>query len=130
MMMQNLRTAGPMNHRERTRLLFAPYTPPALKRGGPILLPGGDCDVVITGWTDAPISWPRCRALDTHGGGSGVLVDEQLARAIRNESAVAIGYWWGVGVKTLAWWRKTLGVGRADPIGSWRLIQAAAEAGA
>jgi hypothetical protein len=68
--------------------------------------------VVITSWSDGRISWPRCRLLDTHGGGSGLLVDEELARAVRCESSLAIQYWWGVKVVTVWQWRKALGVGR------------------
>jgi hypothetical protein len=30
-------------------------------------------------------------------GGSGILLDDELARAVRCESALAIRYWWGVG---------------------------------
>src|SRR5262245_50244449 len=42
------------------------------------------------------IPWPRCRALDQRGGcGSGLLVDEELARAVRSESTAAEMYWWG-----------------------------------
>src|SRR5207244_9826616 len=105
-----------MTKRERRRLLFGPYTPPALRRGDRATCLARDGDVVVTGWSDARISWPRCRALGTHGGGSGLLVDAELARAIRSESAVAISYWWGVGHATVAWLRRALGVGRADPL--------------
>src|SRR5262245_41954809 len=44
-----------------------------------------DGTVVITSWSAARSAWPRCRLLDTHGGGSGLLVDEELARAVRTE---------------------------------------------
>ena len=59
-----------------------------------------------------------------------MLVDEELARAIRHESAAAIRHWWGVGVGVVWRWRKALGVGRMDNEGSARLIQAVAERGA
>jgi hypothetical protein len=32
--------------------------------------------MVVTSWTAARIPWPRCRALDSHGGSSGILPDE------------------------------------------------------
>ena len=54
-----------------------------------------DCDVVIRGWSDGRISWPRCRRLGARGGGLGLLVDEELARAVRLESSLAIQYWGG-----------------------------------
>jgi hypothetical protein len=89
-----------------------------------------DCDVVITSWTDARISWPRCRALDSPSPGSGLLVEGELVRAIRSESAVAIKYWWGVSTHTVWQWRKAFGVGAREPEGSRRLYQMVAEAGA
>jgi hypothetical protein len=117
-----------MNDRERRRLLFGPYKPPPFRRGDRAFCLARDCDVVVTSWTDARISWPRCRALGTRGG-SGILVDDVLAFAVRHESALAIRFWWGVNVATMAWWRRALAVGRADPEGSRRLIQAASRAG-
>src|SRR5437667_312818 len=96
----------------RVQLLFAPYQPPPLKRSDRAFCQYRDCLVVVTSWTDAPIPWPRCRALDSHGGGSGPLVDDELARAIQSESATAIRYWWGVNVNTVARWRRLFGLGR------------------
>jgi hypothetical protein len=81
-----------VKHSERVELLFGPYTPPPLKRGDRSSCLFRHCQVVGTGWTDARIPWPRCRSLDSAGGGSGLLVDEELARAVRRESAVAIMY--------------------------------------
>src|SRR5262249_22534224 len=72
------------------RLLHGPYTPPPLRRGDKATCLFRDGDVVITGWSDGPIPWPRCRRPGTHGGGSGLLVDEELARAVRLESSLAI----------------------------------------
>src|SRR5262249_37800998 len=48
-----------------------------------------DADVTVTSWTAAPIPWPRCCRPGTHGGGSGLLVTEELARAVRTEPAIA-----------------------------------------
>jgi hypothetical protein len=48
-----------MNH--RPTLLFTPYRPPALKRGDRATCLFRDCDVIVTGWSDGPICWPRCR---------------------------------------------------------------------
>jgi hypothetical protein len=58
----------------RVKLLYHPYTPPALRRGDRATCLVGDCDVVITSWTDARISWPRCRAVESRGRGSGRLL--------------------------------------------------------
>src|SRR5262249_38724674 len=120
----------PMRHADRVKLLHGPYTPPPLHKGDRTTCLFRDGTVVITSWSDARISWPRCRLLDTHGGGSGLLVDEELARAVRSESVLAIQHWWGVNSVSVWRWRKALGVeGRAGTEGSQRLIQAAAEAG-
>jgi hypothetical protein len=119
-----------MTDRERVRLLFGPYQAPPVKRGERALCLFRDALVVVTSWTDAPIPWPRCRALDSPGGGSGLLVDEELMRAVRHESAAALRWWWRASETAVYHWRKALGIGRADTEGSRRLIRAAAEAGA
>src|SRR5262249_7608542 len=54
--------------------------------------------------------WPRCRRPGTHGGGSGLLVDDELARAVRLESSLAIQHWWGVSVTVVWRCRTALGV--------------------
>jgi len=110
-------------------LLFGPYQAPDLGVGDRALCLFRDCQVTITSWTAAPIPWPRCRAEGTHGGGSGLLLNEELARAVRHESAAAIMHYWGVTAGVVWRWRKALGVGRADTEGSRWLIQAASAAG-
>ena len=119
-----------MTNRDRLRLLFGPYKAPPLKPGDRTTCLYRDTSVIITSWTDAPIPWPRCRAFDSPGGGSGLLVDEELARAVRHESATAVMHWWGASQRAVWAWRKALGVGRIDSAGSRRLIQVAAEQGA
>jgi hypothetical protein len=115
---------------ENARLLFGPYTPPPLRKGDRTRCLYRDADVVITSWSDGRISWPRCRALG-HRGGSGLLIDDELARAVRSESAAAVMFWWGVSCNAVWLWRKALGVeGRDGTEGSRRLIRAAAEKGA
>jgi hypothetical protein len=59
-----------------------------------------------------------------------LLVNEDLARAIRQESAAAIMYWWGVSEFVVWKWRKALGVSRTDNEGTRRLIRTSAVAGA
>src|SRR5262249_10796644 len=73
------------------RLHAGPYTPPSLRRGDRATCLFRDADVVITSWTSAPIPWPRCCRADPPGGGSGLLVTEELARAVRTGSAFAAG---------------------------------------
>src|SRR5262245_55177485 len=119
-----------MTDRDRRKLLYGPYRAPALRTGDRAFCLARDCDVIITGWTDARIPWPRCRSRSRPRGGHGILVDETLAWAIRHESGVAIKYWWRVSTTTLHWWRKVLGIGRMDSEGSRRLIEAAYRKGA
>jgi hypothetical protein len=114
---------------QKYRLLFAPYRPPALRRGDRANCLLRDCQVVITSWSDGRISWPRCLAIGIRGG-IGLLVDEELARAVRNEAAEAVKFWWGASRRTVSRWRKALAVSRNSSEGSRRLIQAAAEKGA
>jgi hypothetical protein len=118
-----------MRSSDRTRLLFGPYRPPRLRRGDRATCLFKDCDVAVTGWTDARISWPRCLPVGTKGHPS-LLVDEELARAVRNESAAALQHWWGVSDSVATRWRKALGVGRVNCPGSRRLIRDASEQGA
>ena len=93
-----------------------------VKRGDRAVCLVRDCDVVITSWTDARISWPRCLPVGRKGHPS-LLVDDELARAIRTESGAAIHFWWGVSVGVVWRWRKALGVGLMDSDGTRRLIR-------
>jgi hypothetical protein len=116
-----------MTDREKVKLLFGPYRRPKLKPGDKAMCLYRDAEIVVTRWTAARTPWPRGYIAGTRGAGNGLLVNEELARAIQHESATAVGYWWGVCGKTVNKWRKALGVGRMDTEGSRRLIRAAAE---
>jgi transposase-like protein len=73
---------------------------------------------VVTSWSDAPVPWPRVRGLESRGG-SGLLVNEELARAIKTESAAALAYWFGVSANVAWKWRQAFGVsGTATTPGS------------
>jgi len=48
------------------------------------------------------------------------LLDDELARAVRHESATAIMAWWGVTVAVVWRWRKVLGVTFINNEGSRR----------
>jgi hypothetical protein len=114
-----------MTARERTKLLFGPYQVPRLKRGDQAVCLYRDTDVVILGMSSGCIPWPRCRPVGGHGTGHGLLIDEELARAIRNEAAAAVAYWWGVTTVTVTNWRRALGVTRTGNPGTHRLIRSA-----
>jgi hypothetical protein len=119
-----------MRQSERVELLGGPYRAPALRVGARATCLYRDCMVIITSWTDARISWPRCRPVDVARSHPTLLVDDELARAIRTESAAALRYWWGVGVKQVWRWRQCYSIGRTRTPGSARLVQAAAQLGA
>jgi hypothetical protein len=110
-------------------LLFGPYSAPSCKRGDEAISLNRDGPVVITAWTDAPISWPRCRQIGQRGG-SGLLVTEELVRAIRSEASAAIQYWWGINSETVWRWRKLFGVTQWGTPGSKRLQLRSSQAGA
>jgi hypothetical protein len=57
-------------------------------------------------------------------------VDEELARAVRHESAAALRHWFGVSRYTAWSWRKAFGVGKWGAEGSRRLHRLASAAGA
>lgn len=95
--------------------------PPALI-GGPYKLPRNahigvvhECEVrgelIVTGFTDAPIPWIKGRPREGLGPPS-LVVRGDLARAIRAESVAAVAWWWGVSRYTVSDWRRALGVGR------------------
>jgi len=104
---------------DRCQLLDAPYKAPTSKRGDRATCLFRDRDVVTTSWTDARISWPLCRGRNR--GKPGILVDDELLRAIRTESAIALKYWFGVSTTTVWSWRKAFGIRQWGTEGSRRL---------
>jgi hypothetical protein len=112
------------------QLLFGPYQAPPLNHGARTLCLYRDAPGVVTTWSDARIPWPRCHLAEGRARGHGLLVDDELARAVRQESAAAVRFWWGVSVGVVWRWRRALGVTRTNNEGSRRRMRAAAEAGA
>jgi hypothetical protein len=106
-------------HAGKRPLLHGTYTPPALRPGDRTTCLYRDAEVVITSWTDAPIAWPRCRRVGARGG-PGLLVSEELLRATRTESPVALTHSFGVSLRTVWNWRKVFGLTRWGPLGSRR----------
>src|SRR5262245_16178174 len=56
-----------MSRADRHKLHFGPYRTPPLKRGDRAHCHFRDCPVIVTGWSDARIPWPRCRGGETTG---------------------------------------------------------------
>jgi len=50
-----------MTPAQRVKLLFGPYQAPALRVGDRDVCLYKDSQVVVTSWSDARISWPRCK---------------------------------------------------------------------
>ncbi len=119
-----------MNPHDRVALLHGPYRAPALGKGDRAFCLFRDCEVVVTSWTDAPISWPRCRSVDHRRSAPSLLVDEELVRAVRSESAAAVVHWWRVSAFVVWRWRRAFAVTKTNNRGSNRLVRAAAADGA
>ena len=114
---------------DRVKLLSGPYLVRPYQPGARVRCLFRRCQVAVTSWTEAPLSWPTGLPVSGRGHPS-LIVTEELRRAIRTESAAALMHWWGVSAGVVWRWRKAFAVGRAGTEGSERLIQAAAERGA
>ena len=110
--------------------LIGSYSAPAVKRGDRVTCLYRDRDCTVTTLSDAPLPWPRVQPCDQRGG-CGLWVNDELATAIRTESAAALRYWFGVSSGVVWKWRKSFGVGgHATTQGSKKAIRAAAKKGA
>jgi hypothetical protein len=98
-----------MNDLDRFKLLFGPYRTPRFRYGERVL-----CDVrglvAVCGLSDASIPWLVCRGIGKSSGRTSLVVFDDLAIAIRRESAQAVAHHWGVSVVTVSKWRRLLDV--------------------
>jgi hypothetical protein len=113
----------------KVRLLFAPYHLRPVRIGERVWCQYRERLVQVHGMSDARTPWLLCRPIEGKGR-PGILVEDELARAIRCESQLALMYWWGASESVAHAWRKALGVDRGDNPGSIRLQRMNAEAGA
>jgi hypothetical protein len=67
--------------------------------------------VELCGLSTGRIPWPLGRPVGRRNGRAALVLCGALAEAVRRESALAVGFWWGVGSDTVWKWRKALGVG-------------------
>jgi hypothetical protein len=112
------------------RDLIGQYTPPDVRRGDRVFCKFRLAWCRVTSWSDAPVSWPRVQQIGIRGG-SGLLVNAELRRAIRTESAEAIMHHFGV-KSTAVWrWRTWAGAGgHTGTKGTRRAMRAVALKGA
>ena len=105
---------------EPPALIAGPYAPPRVPPSGHLRC-AVQGPVPVDGWTDAPIPWPY-RAQP--GGKRSLIVCDDLARALRTESAQAVAHWWGVSRWSVGRWRRALGVGWWTPgtLARWRAL--------
>src|SRR5215204_4098243 len=102
--------------------LLGTYRTPKVRVGRVLTCGAQDCDVVVTGYSDARIPWPRGRVKRRHarggarpaGGAGGLVVCGALAEAVRRESNQAVAHWFGVNPNTVSVWRKALAVRRTN----------------
>jgi transposase-like protein len=110
--------------------LIKHYTSPKVRKGEVVSCLYRDKDCRVTSWSNARISWPRVQPVGQRGG-SGLWVNETLARAIRTESAVALRYWFGINPTSVWKWRREFGVaGHSTTPGTSKAIRGAALKGA
>jgi hypothetical protein len=100
----------PRTDPDKVKLLHGPDRTPRLRRGDRATCLYRDKDVIITGLSAGRITWPLCKPVGR--GHPGLLVEEELARAIRCESSLAVQHWWGASPRVVWCWRQALGVPR------------------
>jgi hypothetical protein len=106
----------------RAILIGGPYHPPHVSEGEVVtcLIRG---EMEVCGWSDAPLKWPIGRRQGTQYPGRQI-VTEELARAIRTESNLAVCHWWGLSHTTVSLWRRKLNAEKITD-GTFELIKAA-----
>ena len=101
--------------------LLGRYDPPDVRPGDRVYCRYRKAWCRVTGWSAGPLRWPRGRI--GKRGRPRLVVNATLVRAIRTESAAALGYWLGLSVNPVTQLRRAFGVsGRLDTLGS-RLLR-------
>lgn len=101
------------------RKLLGTYRTPACKIGERVTcLARGDVDVIKL--SAGRIQWPI--AVRPGIGGRSLVLNWDLAEAVRRETNRAVCYWWGVTPQTVSKWRKALGVKNTEATTRWRTM--------
>jgi hypothetical protein len=108
---------------ERFKLLYGPYTAPKCRSGDTLTCEYRRREMKVRGMSDAPIRWPSLR----RGRSDSLIVCDDLVRAIRTESSIAVAHHWGVARSVVSQWRRALGVPRMTSGTTRLLIETAAE---
>jgi len=93
--------------------LLGTYRTPRVRLGRVMSCEARDCDVIVTGYTDARIPWPVGRRKGATAFGPIVFGD--MARAVRTASNQAVCHWFGVTPWTASKWRRRLGIKWTNP---------------
>jgi hypothetical protein len=101
-----------MTDGDRFKLLFDSYRSPHVAIGSVLSCEARDDDVIVVGYSEAPIPWPIGQRRGK--GARDLVVYGRLADAIRRESNQPVAYWWDVTPQTVTKWRKALDVPRAN----------------
>jgi hypothetical protein len=108
------------------KLLNGPYTPPKVAVGHRAACLSRGCVVRVTSWTNASVPWPKGVPVGGTGQPS-IIVTEELARAVRCESSLAVSHHFGVSTRVVWAMRKGLGVTRASNEGTRHLRKEVSE---
>ena len=95
-----------MTFPDRLQLLFGPYRTPVFKYGDLVICERAG-QVELCGLSSGRIPW----SLGRRGSSKAIVLCGALVRAVRQEAACAVAYWFGVTAQTVSVWRKALGVG-------------------
>ncbi len=102
-----------MKPKDRVQLRSGPYKSPSISIGTILACESRDTDVIVVDYSDAKIPWPIGRR--PRLGAKSLIVFGDLAKAVKNESCLAVAHWFGVSTQTVTVWRRNLGVPAANP---------------
>ncbi len=103
---------------ETKRLLFGPYSPPLIAKGG-VLYCERRGKLEVGSYSHAPIPWPMKK------GKHSIILCGDLVKAVKLESVEAVAYHWNVSRALVQSWRKILHVPEFNP--GTRILRAAIE---